>query len=80
MRSKNQKNGWILVENQLGYRGYIEVWLKDDKRIVIEPDEETECCWQAWLENDKTGYYDLIAYGDDFDQADREVKEWMKGH
>lgn len=32
-------NGW---ENQLGYRGYIEVWRKGAQEIIIEVDEDHE--------------------------------------
>jgi hypothetical protein len=68
-------NGW---ENQLGYRGYIEVWKRGDWEIVIEPDEdEDEGYINVYLQNPKTGNVNLIGggYGN---EADKFAKEYMR--
>ena len=69
-------NGW---ENQLGYRGYIEVWEKENKRIEIDIDEdssEDEPVWEVLLCDDNG--VNLIDYGYGFEEADKIAKEYMR--
>lgn len=65
-------NGW---ENQLGYRGMMEVWKKGDKTIYIDLDEDTGE-WYSWLDNGTDGY-NLDFYGT-FDEVDKMTKGYME--
>ena len=74
-------------ENQLGYRGMMEVWKIQETQdfVCIEPwddicerHRDQECtCWEAWLGNDKTGDCDTLGIWESFDKADQEAKKWM---
>jgi len=80
-------------ENQLGYRGMMEVWKHKEtgEEIVIEPfdheDHETPeddphlriCeCHEVWMRCEKTGNIDTLGVYDSFDEADREAKKFMR--
>ncbi len=68
-------NGW---ENQLGYRGMMEVWRKGNREVVIEPCEDGDK-WEVWVRaTDDSGYWDSIGFESDFDKADKLAKEWMR--
>lgn len=69
-------NGW---ENQLGYRGMIEVWKKGGQTIIIQPDEdcpEDEDVWEVIWETEEI--WECIDYGYGFDDADAKAKEYMR--
>lgn len=74
-------------ENQLGYRGYIEVWqLKGTKQQVIiepykdedsqEPDYEGE--WHVFRQDEDTGFWDTIGFYATEEQADKAAKDYMR--
>jgi hypothetical protein len=68
-------------ENQLGYRGMIEMWRKAGTQqfVCLEPDDcGKEDCWEAWWGDDETGSWELLAFGT-FDKVDKAAKKWMKG-
>lgn len=76
-------------ENQLGYRGMMEVWKhkKTGDTITIEPYEDCtehdpdECqCHEIWIADDKNGQYDSIGIYNTFEEADQETKKWMREH
>jgi len=73
-------------ENQLGYRGVMEVWKHKvtKEEIVIEsyedctrhdPNEYT--CEEVWL-HDENGNVDTLGVYNDFEEADREAKRFMR--
>jgi hypothetical protein len=65
-------------ENQLGYRGMIEMWRKSGTQqfVCMEPCECGED-WEAWLGDDETGNSESLAFGT-FDEVDKASKDWMK--
>lgn len=70
-------------ENQLGYRGMLEVWKhsKTGDCVVLEPYEDApeECIWEFWI-HDKDSYNCESISSGAFDQVDKEAKEWMRKH
>lgn len=71
-------------ENQLGYRGMIEVWrhAETGDEVVLEPDEdssEEENIWEFIVQNNENGDFDYISSGT-FAQVDKAAKAWMKEH
>ena len=59
------------------YRGYIEVWRKGKKIVVVEPYEHGE--WEAWYGNEETGVWESIAVGK-YDEVKKEAIGFMKAH
>ena len=70
-------NGW---ENQLGYRGYVEVWEKGEERITLEPDEDhcEDDFWEVVFDNGNI--VEIIGVGNGFEEADQIAKEYMASH
>lgn len=68
-------------ENQLGYRGMMEVWKKRGTALVvtIQPHESSEDDeeWEAWWGDENTGDSESIAFGT-FEYCEDEAKEWMR--
>jgi len=72
-------------ENQLGYRGMMEVWKhnKTEDTIIIESYEDCKehgenCeCQEVWM-HDKNGKLDTLGFYDTFEEADQEAKQFMK--
>jgi len=73
-------------ENQLGYRGMMEVWKHKTTgdTIIIEAYEDctihdpNECtCEEVWM-HDKNGNVDILGVYDDFETADKEAKKLMR--
>jgi len=74
-------------ENQLGYRGMMEVWKHKEtgEEIVIELYEDCtehssdECeCHEIWMRDNKRGISDSHGVYDTFEEADREAKKFMR--
>jgi len=74
-------------ENQLGYRGMMEVWKHKEtgEEVVIEVFEDCsehdpdECeCHEVWLRCNKTGNCDTLGVYNSFDEADIEAKKFMR--
>jgi nuclear transport factor 2 (NTF2) superfamily protein len=65
-------NDW---ENQLGYRGYMEVWKRGEEEIKVEMDEDSGV-WEVIYENDNI--WEMIDCHEDFDEADKIAKAYMK--
>lgn len=69
-------------ENQLGYRGMMEVWkLKDtDYVLTISAYEDSdEPCDEVWIANDSTGYWESLFFGSTED-CNTFAKKWMNEH
>lgn len=73
-------------ENQLGYRGMMEIWKHENgDRIIIEVFEhDTEehlsgkCeCHEVWM-HDKKGNLDTLGVWSSFEESDRNAKAFMK--
>lgn len=74
-------------ENQLGYRGMMEVWKHSETKHVVtiqpwddicETHGDKECtCWEVWIADDKTGNWDCLGIWENFELADQKAKEWM---
>ena len=84
--------GW---ENQLGYRGYIEVWkhaktgdvltmdVDEDAEPVNEngePDPLGEPIWFIMLEDKDANHITYLNYTNTFDEVDTIAKKWMAAH
>lgn len=66
-------NAW---ENQLGYRGMLEVWQRGSDEIRIIPCDDSSD-WEVLFENDRI--WEFIGVGS-FEQADAIAKEYMQSH
>lgn len=69
-------NGW---ENQLGYRGMMEVWKKGKDEVVIELEDGTdEESWEVRIETPDN--FDSIGFGNTEEEATKIAVEYMKTH
>ena len=61
----------------LGGRGYVEIWRKEgtEEVIYIEPYEGDE--WEAWWADEKGGAWDTIAFGP-YEEVKKEAKRFME--
>jgi len=69
-------------ENQLGYRGMLEVWIHDETgdTITLEPNEDaTEEEWECWIHDKESEQWDSLGWGT-FKQVDKLAKQWMEKH
>ena len=75
-------------ENQLGYRGMMEVWKVDKRNVLtIEPlddwcanceEEGRDCeCWEIWIADDEQGVFDTLGVYPSFEVADTKAKQIM---
>jgi hypothetical protein len=84
-----------LWENQLGYRGYMEVWKhKETNDLVVmdvdedsspededgNPDDLGSPIWEIRLESGDNKIIDYPCISGRFSQVDKWAKEWMAAH
>jgi hypothetical protein len=70
-------NNW---ENQLGYRGYIEVWKRGEQTLTMDCDDDVDPdvgSWEVRVDDwPGEGQTEYIAFGT-FAECDKAAKEWM---